>query len=71
MSYRVRKEVWVQKFLNKLLPKQAVKSMHMLSDNETSFTLTKNLESQNQTKHIDVMYHHLRGLVKDGELGMK
>ena len=42
----------------------------MLGDNKTSLTLTKNLESQNQTKHIDVIYHHIQRLIKDGELGI-
>ena len=40
----------------------------MLSDNKTSLTLTKDPKSQNQIKYIDVIYHHLRGLVEDREL---
>ena len=43
----------------------------MLGDNETSLTLTRDSESQNRTKHIDVMHHHLRGLVEDGELAIE
>ena len=43
----------------------------MLGDNETSLTLTKDPESQNRTKHIDVMHHHVRGLVEDGELAIE
>ena len=43
----------------------------MLDNNETSFTLTKNPKSQNRTKHINVIYHHIQRLVKDGELGIK
>ena len=43
----------------------------MLSDNKTSFTLTRDLESQNSTKHIDVMYHHVRELMENGELASK
>lgn len=42
--------------------------MKMLDDNQTSFILTRNPKSQNQTKHIDVIYHHVRGLVEDGKL---
>lgn len=42
--------------------------MKILGDNEINFTLTKNPESQNQTKYINVIYHHIRGLVEDGEL---
>lgn len=43
----------------------------MLGDNETSLTLTRDPESQNRTKHIDVMHHHVRGLVEDGELAIE
>ena len=39
----------------------------MLGDNETSFILTKELESQNCTKHIDIMNYHFYRWVKDEE----
>ena len=71
MSYGVREGVWVQRFLNKLLPKQVVRRMKIFGDNETSLILTKNPESQNRTKYINVMYHHVGGLVEDGKLGIK
>ena len=40
----------------------------MLGDNKTSFTLIKDPESQNHTKHIDVIYHHIRELVENEKL---
>ena len=43
----------------------------MLGDNKTSLTLRKDLKSQNQTKHINVIYHHIRELMEDGELRIK
>ena len=43
----------------------------MLGDNEMRLTLTKNPESQNHTKHINVIHHHVRRLVEDGELEIK
>lgn len=45
--------------------------MNMQRDNKTSITLTKNPENQDQTKHIDIIYHYIRGLVKKGELSIK
>ena len=39
---------------NKLLPEQAVRKIEMLDDNKMSLTLTRDPESQNCTKHIDV-----------------
>ena len=71
MSYGARESVYIRRYLKELLPKQAVRKMEMLGDNKTSLTLTKDLESQNQTKHIYVMHHHVRGLVGDGKLGIK
>ena len=71
MSYRAREDVWIRRLLNELLPKQAIRKMEMLGDNETSLTLTRNLESQNCTKHIDIMHHHIRELVENGQLAIE
>lgn len=59
MSYIVREGIWIQNFLNKLLPKQIVRKMEMLGDNEMSLMLIKDCESLNHTKHIDIMYYHI------------
>ncbi len=40
----------------------------MLEDNKTSLILTKDPESQNRTKYINLMYHHIGELVDVGEL---
>lgn len=63
--------MWIRRLLNELLPDNAVRKMKMLGDNETSLTLTRDPESQNRTKHIDVMHHHVRGLGEDGELAIE
>lgn len=49
----------MQRFLNKLLPNQAIRKMEILGNNELSLTLTKDSESQNKTKQIDVIHHHI------------
>ena len=43
----------------------------MLRDNETSLTLINDPESQNRTKYIVVMHHHIRELVENRELGIE
>ena len=43
----------------------------MLGNNETNVILTKDSESQNHTKHINIIYHNVRGLMEDGKLGIK
>ena len=68
MSQDAREDVQIWQFLNKLLPKKAVKGIKMLGNNETSLTLTRNPKSQNQIKHIDVMHYHVKRLVEDEEL---
>ena len=45
--------------------------MGMLDDNEMSLILTRNPESQNRTKHIDVMYHYVRELMENEELAIE
>ena len=45
--------------------------MKILGDNKTSHTLTRDLESQNCTKHIDVIHHHVRELVENRELAIE
>lgn len=70
-SHKVKKRVWVSRFLNKSLVGQAVKKMKILGDIKTSFILTKDSKSLNCTKHIYVMYYHVQGLVKKGELGIE
>lgn len=45
--------------------------MEMFEDNKTSLTLTKKIESQNCTKHINIMHYYIRRLVEDKELGIK
>lgn len=57
--------------MNKFLPENAVREIKMLGDNKISLTLTKNLESQNQIKLINIMYHHIRKLVEDRELAIE
>ena len=41
------------------------------SDNKMSIALTKNVESQHRTKHINVQHHYIRELVNEGESTVK
>lgn len=59
MSYGARKGMWIRRFLNELLSKQAIKRMEMLGDNEISLILIRNPESQNRIKDIDMIYHYV------------
>lgn len=50
------------------MPQDPVLKITLLGDNESSIPLTMNIESQNRTKHIDVIHHFVREVVEDGEL---
>lgn len=43
----------------------------MLGNNGKSLILTRDPESQNCIKHIDIIHHHIQRLVEDGELEIK
>lgn len=68
MSHRAKKAIWVKYFLNKLISKQAIRKMKMLSNNKMSFTLTSDVKNQNCNKYINVMHYYMQGLVKNIEL---
>lgn len=71
ISQRAREGIWIWWLLNELLPNDVVREMKMLGDNETNLTLTRDFESQNCMKHINVMHHHVCGLVEDGVILIK
>ena len=71
MSHGAREGVWNERLLNDLLSEQAIRRMELLGDNKTSLTLTRDQESQNCTKHINVIHHHVRELVENGELAIE
>ena len=64
MSHKAKERVWIRRFLNSILSEQAIKKMKIFSDNKTSHTLTKNPESQNCIKHINVMHYYMQGLIE-------
>lgn len=43
----------------------------LLIDNETSISLTKNVESQVEIEHIDDIYYHILKLVEEEEIYIK
>lgn len=70
VSQRARENIWIRRLLNKHLSNNPVKEMKMLGDNKTKLTLMRDLTSQNQIKQIDIIYYHIHGYVKDGELAI-
>ena len=71
VSQKIREGIWIWRLLNKLLPNKAIWEMKILGNNETYLTLTRDPKSQNRTKHIDMIYHYIHGLVKDREISIE
>ena len=57
--------VWIKRVLEKLDPKEQ-KSTLILCDNNSTIQLSKNPVFHGKSKHIDIRFHFLRDLVKDG-----
>lgn len=53
LGHAVREVVWIRQFINEMRL-EVVESITLHGDNEMSIALTRNAESQHQTKHIDV-----------------
>lgn len=58
-GYVAREAIWMKKFINKM-GLEVIADLTLHEDNEMSIVLTKNTESQHQTKHIDVQYYDIR-----------
>lgn len=71
LGHAARETIWLRRFLNELRIEEPISSVTLYGDNETSITLTKNAESQNRTKHIDVQHLYIRELVEEGGLEVK
>lgn len=48
--------------------RKAIKPTIIYEDNQGSIALTDNLIFRSKTKHIQVKYHYIRDMVKDGEV---
>ena len=66
IGHAVREGVWIKRFINEL--RLETTGLSLKGDNKASFNLTKNPESQHQTKHINVQHHYVRELVNNKEL---
>lgn len=66
LGHALREVVWIKRFVNELDMENT--EITLYGDNEISITLTKNVESQRRTKHIDLQHYYIRELIKEGEL---
>jgi len=62
--------VWLRRILNHLSEDQR-EAIVIHCDNNSSIKLSKNLVMHRRCKHIDVQFHFLRDLTKDGVMELK
>ena len=62
--------VWLQRVLNNLSPNRS-KSITIHCDSSSAIKLSKNPVMHGRTKHIDVRFHFLRDLTKDGTVELE
>ena len=60
--------IWLN-FLKELGKKQ--NSSALFSDSQSAIRLAKNPIFHARTKHIQLRYHHIRGLIEDGTIALK
>lgn len=70
LGYTARETVWMKRFINKI-NLEIVKELTLYGDNKMSIALTKNVESQYQTKYINVQHYYIRELVNKKKLTIK
>ena len=61
--------IWLKNFLKKLGKEQ--NSSALFSDSQSAIHLAKNLVFHARTKHIQLRYHHIGGLVEDEAIALK
>lgn len=64
-AYCVCQGIWLKRILEELCVKQN-KCLTVLCDNGSTIKLSKNHVMHGRTKHIDVRFHFLRDLCKEG-----
>ena len=61
--------MWLKKFMKELDKEQVISSLH--SDRQSVIDLSNNPIYHDRIKHIDVWYHFIHILLKDGVLSLK
>lgn len=62
--------IWMKRVLSQFNPSQS-KSITVFCDNSSTIKLSKNPVLHGRSKHIDVRFHFLRDLTRDGEVELK
>ena len=71
MANGVKEALYLRGVLAFLMPRLGSPSIGVFQDNKGAIDLAKNPLSSSNSKHIDVRYHFLRGLVGTADLSVK
>ena len=69
-AYTTKEAIWLRQFLSELgLDTSSPTVLHI--NNQSAIVIAKNPEFHNRTKHIDVRYHFLQQVIKDGTVKLQ
>jgi hypothetical protein len=68
-THGAKEALSLMRFLKELGMEQV--DLEIFSDNQSSLKLMKNDSCHGRTKHIDVKYHYIRDLVKEGTINFQ
>jgi len=71
LEHGAQQKVWMQRFINELKLNNAITSITLLNNNESSIKLVHNVKQHSCTKHIDVQHHYIWNMINDKELIVK
>jgi hypothetical protein len=66
-TYAAKEALWLRSLIYQLFGK-ALPAMTLFSDNQSAIALTKEHQYHARMKHIDVHYHFIQWIVKEGKL---
>lgn len=69
-SEAVKELIWLQRFLDELLPLEHKKIPLVLMDNQSAIKLVKNPQFHKRSKHIAIRYHFIRQMYEEGEFNL-
>ena len=66
LSTCATKVKFIQMLFEEIMPEQNVRPATLLEDNTGAIHLVENVTVGTRTKHIDVRWHHIREMQKEG-----
>ena len=70
LSLAAQESIWMHQIIFEL-KRETAKPMTIYEDNQAAICLSKKPQYHGQSKHIDIKYHFIRDIVKNGAIEVK